>query len=59
MMKNSVFVSSMYPAALVARTLAVYRARIVPKAWVPDWIRRRAQRKTLPEMIERLRRQVR
>jgi hypothetical protein len=41
------------------RTLVVYRARVEPKAWVPDWVRRWAQRKTVPKMIEGLRQQVR
>ena len=41
------------------RTLAVYRVHAEPKAWVPAWIRKKAQQKTLPEMMERLRRQTR
>jgi len=41
------------------RTLVVYRAHAAPRAWVPGWIRERAQKKTLPEMILKLRRLVR
>jgi len=38
------------------RTLVIYRAEAVPRAWVPDWIREKAQRRSLPRMIERIRR---
>jgi ribosome-associated toxin RatA of RatAB toxin-antitoxin module len=38
------------------RTYVVYRAQAVPKAWIPGWIRRTAQKRSLPEMIRRLRR---
>jgi ribosome-associated toxin RatA of RatAB toxin-antitoxin module len=38
------------------RTLVVYRALAVPKTWIPAWIRTRAQKSTMPEMIEKLRR---
>lgn len=38
------------------RTLVEYRAHAVPKAWVPGWLREQAQKKTLPEMIVKLRR---
>jgi ribosome-associated toxin RatA of RatAB toxin-antitoxin module len=37
------------------RTLVLYSAHAVPRAWVPGWIRTQAQKKTLPEMIARLR----
>jgi ribosome-associated toxin RatA of RatAB toxin-antitoxin module len=37
------------------RTLLEYHAAVVPTSWVPGWIRRAAQRRTLPQMIERLR----
>jgi ribosome-associated toxin RatA of RatAB toxin-antitoxin module len=40
------------------RTLVIYRAEAVPRAWVPDWIRTTAQRRSLPRMIERIRRLV-
>jgi ribosome-associated toxin RatA of RatAB toxin-antitoxin module len=40
------------------RTLAVYTVHAEPKAWVPAWIRKKAQQKTLPEMMERLRKQT-
>lgn len=38
------------------RTLVIYRVEAVPKAWVPDWIRQKAQRRSLPQMIKKLRR---
>jgi len=41
------------------RTLVVYRAQAVPKAWVPDWIRRKAQQSSLPDLIRHLRGQLR
>lgn len=41
------------------RTFVVYRAQAVPKAWIPGWIRRTAQKRSLPEMIRRLRRLTR
>jgi len=41
------------------RTLVVYRVRVVPRAWVPGWIRRAAQRRTLPQTIEMMRRAAR
>ncbi|MBI5480278.1 MAG: hypothetical protein HY906_15545 [Deltaproteobacteria bacterium] len=37
------------------RTLAVYQVHAEPKAWIPAWIRRKAQQRSLPEMMERLR----
>ena len=37
------------------RTLAVYSAHAAPKAWVPGWIRVSAQKRTLPEMIVKMR----
>jgi len=37
------------------RTFLTYRVIGVPKAWVPDWIRRSAQKRTLPRMIQRFR----
>ena len=40
------------------RTLMVYRAHVKPKAWVPDWIRRMAQKRSLPAMIKKFRRLV-
>jgi hypothetical protein len=41
------------------RTLAVYQVQAEPKAWVPAWIRKKAQQRSLPEMMERLRKQTR
>ena len=41
------------------RTLLTYRAVAVPKAWLPGWIRRAAQRRALPDMYSRLRRLAR
>lgn len=38
------------------RTLLVYRAHVKPRAWIPDWIRRAAQKRSLPDMIKRFRR---
>ena len=38
------------------RTLLVYRIWAKPRAWIPAWIRKRAQRSAVPRMIERLRR---
>jgi hypothetical protein len=40
------------------RTMVVYRALAVPKAWVPGWIKTMATKRSLPEMIRRLRAQV-
>jgi ribosome-associated toxin RatA of RatAB toxin-antitoxin module len=40
------------------RTLAVYTVHAEPKAWVPAWIRKKAQQKSLPEMMDRLRQQT-
>ena len=40
------------------RTLAVYKVHAEPKAWVPAWIRKKAQQKTLPEMMQNLRKQT-
>jgi len=37
------------------RTLVVYRVIAVPKAWVPTWVRRYAQKRSLPETIARFR----
>jgi ribosome-associated toxin RatA of RatAB toxin-antitoxin module len=37
------------------RTLVIYRAQALPKAWIPDWVRRAAQRRSLPKMIQRIR----
>ena len=37
------------------RTLVIYKVRAVPKAWIPDWIRRKAQKASLPKMIRQLR----
>lgn len=41
------------------RTLLTYRAVVVPTSWVPGWIRRAAQRRTLPQMYRRFRDLVR
>lgn len=41
------------------RTLVVYRVQAEPKVWIPDWIRRKAQSRSLPEMIRRIRSLVR
>lgn len=41
------------------RTLAVYRVQALPKAWIPAWVREKAQRRSLPEMMRNLRRLVR
>ncbi len=41
------------------RTLLAYRAHAKPKAWVPDWIRRMAQKRSLPNMIKKFRRLAR
>jgi len=40
------------------RTLVIYKAHAVPNLPIPDGIRRAAQRKTLPNIIENLRKQV-
>ena len=40
------------------RTLAVYTVLAEPKAWIPAWIRKAAQKKTLPDIMERLRQQT-
>jgi hypothetical protein len=40
------------------RTLVTYRVIAVPKAWVPDWIRRLAQKRSLPETVRMLRREA-
>jgi hypothetical protein len=37
------------------RTLAVYKVHAEPKVWIPAWIRKKAQQKSLPEMMDRLR----
>jgi ribosome-associated toxin RatA of RatAB toxin-antitoxin module len=41
------------------RTLAVYRIHAEPKPWIPAWIRKKAQQRTIPEMMERLRKLTR
>jgi ribosome-associated toxin RatA of RatAB toxin-antitoxin module len=38
------------------RTFLVYRARVLPEAWIPGWIRRAAQKRSLPNMIKKFRR---
>ncbi len=38
------------------RTLVVYRALGIPKAWVPDWVRDMARDKSFPKMIKKIRR---
>lgn len=40
------------------RTLATYRIHAEPNTSVPDWLREKAQKKSLPEMIERVRKEV-
>ena len=40
------------------RTLAVYEVQAEPKSGVPDAIRKAAQKKTLPELFEHIRKQV-
>lgn len=40
------------------RTLATYRVHAEPNTSVPDWVREKAQKKSLPEMIERVRKEV-
>jgi ribosome-associated toxin RatA of RatAB toxin-antitoxin module len=40
------------------RTLVVYRVHAKPKAWVPGWIRRKAQKSTLPKLLEHLRKRA-
>ena len=37
------------------RTLVVYRAMGVPKAWVPDWVLEMTRDKSLPKMIRKVR----
>ena len=37
------------------RTLVVYKALGVPKAWVPDWVRDMARNKSLPKMLKKIR----
>lgn len=39
------------------RTLATYRVHAEPNTSVPDWIREKAQKKSLPELIERVRKE--
>ena len=41
-----------------SRTLVVYKVHAIPNLAIPDGIRRAAQRKTLPNLIENLRKQV-
>jgi ribosome-associated toxin RatA of RatAB toxin-antitoxin module len=40
------------------RTLAIYKIHADPKNAVPDWLRNKAQKSTLPDMITRLRKEV-
>lgn len=40
------------------RTLVVYRVHAKPKAWVPGWIRRKAQSSTLPKLLRHLRKRL-
>jgi hypothetical protein len=40
------------------RTLAVYTVLAEPKTWIPAWIRKAAQKKSLPEMMDRIRQQT-
>jgi ribosome-associated toxin RatA of RatAB toxin-antitoxin module len=37
------------------RTHVLYRVHAKPKAWIPGWIRRAAQKRTLPKLIKHLR----
>ena len=37
------------------RTLVVYSVYVVPKTSIPNWLRTMAQKKSLPEMIKRMR----
>ena len=41
------------------RTLATYRIQALPRPWIPGWLRERAQRQSLPEMLRKIRSQVR
>ena len=41
------------------RTLATYRIQALPRPWIPAWIRERGQRQSLPDMIRKIRSQVR
>jgi ribosome-associated toxin RatA of RatAB toxin-antitoxin module len=40
------------------RTLAVYTVLAEPKAYIPGWIRKASQKKTLPDIMDRLRQQT-
>ncbi|MCB9557602.1 MAG: hypothetical protein H6707_15950 [Deltaproteobacteria bacterium] len=40
------------------RTMVVYRALAIPKAWIPNWVRKMAQKKSLPDMIRKIRKLV-
>lgn len=40
------------------RTLAVYTVLAEPKVYIPGWIRKAAQKKSLPDMMEALRKQT-
>ena len=40
------------------RTLVTYSIHAIPKTAVPDFLRERAQRSSLPDMIERIRKEV-
>jgi ribosome-associated toxin RatA of RatAB toxin-antitoxin module len=37
------------------RTYVIYRGHAVPKAYIPNWIRKKAQKSSMPKMIEKLR----
>jgi len=41
------------------RTLFEYRVHAVPKTIVPDFLRERAQKRSLPNMVKRIRKEVR
>lgn len=41
------------------RTMVVYRAQAEPTTSVPDWVREKAQKSSLPDMMERVREEVR
>ena len=37
------------------RTMVLYKAHGIPKAWVPDWVLSMARDKSLPKMIQKIR----
>jgi hypothetical protein len=34
--------------------MVIYQVQALPKVWIPGWIRDKAQRSSLPDMIRRL-----